>query len=140
MASAKQIAWRKKFAKMAKSGKFKKSKTKISRKAQFGIGMKAYQNAEKSTPQPMTEKELKGFPDDDWFKEYKRLGGKKTRKQYEKNVNIFVYHTHDIFIHGDASKYKNRGEALEAVKKEAKIDNKELNKLFDSISNITAWT
>jgi len=26
MASAKQIAWRKKFAKMAKSGKFKKSK------------------------------------------------------------------------------------------------------------------
>ena len=28
MASAKQIAWRKKFAKMAKSGKFKKSKTR----------------------------------------------------------------------------------------------------------------
>ena len=28
MASAKQIAWRKKFAKMAKSGKFKKSKKK----------------------------------------------------------------------------------------------------------------
>jgi len=28
MASAKQIAWRKKFAKMAKSGKFKKSKSK----------------------------------------------------------------------------------------------------------------
>jgi len=27
MASAKQIAWRKKFAKMAKSGKFKKKKT-----------------------------------------------------------------------------------------------------------------
>jgi len=28
MASAKQIAWRKKFAKMAKSGKFKKKKTR----------------------------------------------------------------------------------------------------------------
>ena len=46
MASAKQIAWRKKFAKMAKSGKFKKSKTKISRKAQLGMGMRAYQNVE----------------------------------------------------------------------------------------------
>ena len=31
MASAKQIAWRKKFAKMAKSGKFKKSKKKKSK-------------------------------------------------------------------------------------------------------------
>jgi len=126
MASAKQIAWRKKFAKMAKAGKFRKAKKKktdhLSNPKKYGTG------------------EKKGFPDDDWFKEYKRLGGKKTRKQYEKNVDIFVYHTHDIFIHGDASKYANRGESLEAVKKEAKIDNKELNKLFDSISNITAWT
>ena len=32
MASAKQIAWRKKFAKMAKSGKFKKSKKSSSSK------------------------------------------------------------------------------------------------------------
>ena len=120
MASAKQIAWRKKFAK------------KYAKKGKRGKSTKA------KSSKPKIEK--KGFPDDDWFKEYKRLGGKKTRKQYEKNVDIFVYHTHDIFIHGDASKYKNRGEALEAVKKEAKIDNKELNKLFDSISNITAWT
>jgi len=29
MASAKQIAWRKKFARMAKSGKFKKKKTSL---------------------------------------------------------------------------------------------------------------
>jgi|GEM_PF-1433282 len=126
MASAKQIKARKLFAKRSKRGDFKKAIAKTKKV--------------KSKPQPMTEKELKGFPDDDWFKEYKRLGGKKTRKQYEKNVDIFVYHTHDIFIHGDPSKYNSREEALEAVKKEAKIDNKELNKLFDSISNITAWT
>ena len=31
MASAKQIAWRKKFARMSKAGKFKKSKKSISR-------------------------------------------------------------------------------------------------------------
>ena len=48
MASAKQIAWRKKFARMSKAGKFKKSKTKISRKAQLGMGIRAYQNASKS--------------------------------------------------------------------------------------------
>ena len=94
----------------------------------------------KSKPQSMTEKELKGFPDDDWFKEYKRLGGKKTRKQYEKNVDIFVYHTHDIFIHGDASRYSSRQAALEAVKKAAKNDNKELNLIFESIDNVTAYT
>ena len=135
MASAKQLAWRKKFAKMAKAGKFRKKKTGYT-----DAQVKKAKNLPKQ--RRAGEKMMKGhiFPDDDWFKEYKRLGGKKTRKQYEKNVDIFVYHTHDIFIHGDASKYKNRGEALEAVKKEAKIDNKELNKLFDSISNITAWT
>jgi len=47
MASAKQIAWRKKFAKMAKSGKFRKSS------------------------KPKTK--------NDWFKEYRKSGGKKSR-------------------------------------------------------------
>jgi len=148
MPTAKQIKAQKLFAKRVKRGDFRKAiaKTKKKKGDRTLSGKKRRIDdidssfPEKNRPQPMTEKELKGFPDDDWFKEYKRLGGKKTRKQYEKNVDIFVYHTHDIFIHGDASKYKNRGEALEAVKKEAKIDNKELNKLFDSISNITAWT
>ena len=36
MASAKQIAWRKKFARMSKAGKFKKSKTKTTSKYQEG--------------------------------------------------------------------------------------------------------
>ena len=62
MASKKQIAWRKKFAKLygnkkkkgskSKPVKTKKSKTKISRKAGVGMGMRAYQNAntEKNRP------------------------------------------------------------------------------------------
>ena len=126
MPSAKQIKNQKLFAKRSKRGDFKKAISKTKKV--------------KSKPQPMTEKELKGFPDDDWFKEYKRLGGKKTRKQYEKNVDIFVYHTHDIFIHGDPSKYNSREEALEAVKEDLKIDNKELNLIFQSIDNVTAYT
>ena len=137
MPSAKQIAWRKKFARMSKAGKFRKPKKK-SAKAVIGTSVGFSPTSRKSLRRRMTKQER--FPEDNWFKEYKRLGGKKTRKQYEKNVDIFVYHTHDIFIHGDASKYKNRGEALEAVKKDLKIDNKELNLIFESIDNITAYT
>jgi len=61
MPSAKQIAWRKKFAKMSKAGKFKKSKTKISRKAQLGMGMRAYQNAKKSISHGKTNFTLAEF-------------------------------------------------------------------------------
>ena len=81
-----------------------------------------------------------GFPEEAWFKEYKRLGGKTSKKQYEKNVEIFREATFDIFIFGDPSKYATRGEALNAVKRNAKIDNKELNLIFESIDNVTAYT
>ena len=126
MASAKQIAWRKKFARMSKAGKFRLAKKSKNLPKQRRAG----------------EKMMKGhiFPDDDWYKEYKRLGGKTSRKQYEKNVEIFREATFDIFIHGDPSKYATRGEALNAVKRNAKIDNKELNLIFESIDNVTAYT
>jgi hypothetical protein len=135
MASAKQIAWRKKFARMAKSGKFRKKKTGYT-----DAQVKKAKNLPKQ--RRAGEKMMKGhiFPDDDWFKEYKRLGGKTSKKQYEKNVEIFREATFDIFIFGDPSKYATRGEALNAVKRNAKIDNKELNLIFESIDNVTAYT
>jgi len=62
MASAKQTAWRKKFAKLygkkkkkgskSKPVKTKKSKIKISRKAGLGMGMRAYQNADTEKNRP----------------------------------------------------------------------------------------
>jgi len=137
MASAKQIAWRKKFARMSKAGKFKKSKKK-SAKAIIGTSVGFSPTSRKSLRRRMTKQER--FPEDNWFKEYKRLGGKKNRKAYDKNLDVFVYHTNDIFIHGDMSKYNSREEALQAVKKDLKIDNKELNLIFESIDNITAYT
>jgi|TARA_Y100000310_G_scaffold85967_1_gene82789 hypothetical protein len=45
MASAKQIAWRKKFARMSKAGKFKKAKSKSKQK----------KSSKLSSPQLLTE-------------------------------------------------------------------------------------
>tara|TARA_R110002051_G_scaffold248427_1_gene307974 strand:+ start:312 stop:851 length:540 start_codon:yes stop_codon:yes gene_type:complete len=81
-----------------------------------------------------------GYPHAEWYKEYKKLGGKKSRREYDKNIDVFQEHTWDIFIHGDPSKYNSREEALEAVKEDLKIDNKELNLIFQSIDNVTAYT
>ena len=126
MASAKQIAWRKKFARMSKAGKFRLAKKS--------------KNLPKQRRAGETLMRKHPFPEESWFKEYKRLGGKTTKKQYEKNVEIFREATFDIFIFGDPSKYATRGEALNAVKQNAKIDNKELNLIFESIDNITGYT
>ena len=79
-------------------------------------------------------------PKKDWYNEYKRLGGKKSKKQFLKNVNIFMDHTFDIFIHGDPEKYKTRNAALMGAKQAANIDKKELDLIFHSIDNVTAYT
>ena len=126
MASAKQIAWRKKFARMSKAGKFKKSKKSKSSKPK--------------TKRMKANPHQAGYPHAEWYKEYKKLGGKKSRREYDKNIDVFQEHTWDIFIHGDPSRYNSREEALEAVKEDLKIDNKELNLIFQSIDNVTAYT
>ena len=38
------------------------------------------------------------FPFDDYFTEYKTLGGKKTKKQYMENMEIFFNETWDILF------------------------------------------
>ena len=80
------------------------------------------------------------YPFDDYFTEYKKLGGKKTKKQYMKNMDIFLGETWDIFIQGNTKYYETREEALEAVKQIAKISYNELDLIFESIDNITAYT
>ena len=77
---------------------------------------------------------------DDYFTEYKKLGGKKTKKQYVKNLNIFFDETWDIFIDGNTVLHETREEALAAVKILAKISYNELDLIFDSVDNITGYT
>jgi len=94
----------------------------------------------KSATNPKTKTKKIKFPEDHWFLEYQLRGGKKTRNQYDRNVDIFHDRTLDIFIHGDTSKYKTRNAALNAVKKDAKINTKELNLIFNSINDVTPYT
>ena len=82
----------------------------------------------------------RGFPDDDSFKEYKKLGGKSSEKEYFKNHDIFIDETLEIFTMGNPIKHNSRNKALQAVVKKAKISVKELNLIFDSVDNITSYT
>ena len=79
-------------------------------------------------------------PNIEYYNEYKKLGGKKGKKQFTKNLDIFMDHTFDIFIHGDPEKYKTRRAALMGAKQAANINKKELDLIFHSIDNVTAYT
>ena len=78
--------------------------------------------------------------ENDFYREYKRLGGKKTRAKYKTLLNKFYDHTMDIFVHGDPSRYKSRNLALNGFRKAAKIDNKEVDRIFQSVDNVHAYT
>lgn len=78
--------------------------------------------------------------DNEFYQEYKRLGGKKTRAKYKTLLKKFYDHTLEIFSGAGDPRYKTRNEALYGFKKSAKIDNKEVNRIFDSVNNIHAYT
>ena len=122
MASAKQIAWRKKFAKMAKSGKFRKKK---------------------ALPKTIPKNQIEMVKtENEFYREYKKLGGKKSRAKYKNLLNEFYDHTLDIFTGtgGEQIRYSTRNEALYGFKKSAKIDWKEVDRIYDSVNNIHAYT
>jgi len=122
MASAKQIAWRKKFAKMAKAGKFRKKK---------------------ALPKTVPKNEIEMVKtENEYYREYKKLGGKKSRAKYKSLLDEFIDHTLDIFTGtgGEQTRYSTRNEALYGFKKSAKIDWKEVDRIYDSVNNIHAYT
>ena len=80
----------------------------------------------------------KGYPYDDYWIEYQQLGGKKNRTEYDNELEIFIKHTLDIFVNGDPSVHKTRQEAWNVVGK--LIGYKELDLVFDSVDNVTAYT
>ena len=80
------------------------------------------------------------FPFNDYYKEYKKLGGNKTRIEYDTNLDIFIYHTMDIFVYGNTKLHNTRQKAIEAVINEADLTVKEYNLIFESVDNITSYT
>ena len=77
---------------------------------------------------------------EDYFKEYKKLGGKKNRKEYDINLDIFLDHTLEIYVYGNTTKHVTRSKAGYAVMKEAKITVEEYNLIFESVDNVTSYT
>jgi len=76
----------------------------------------------------------------DYFDEYKNLGGKKNKKEYSENLDIFFEETYDIFIDGNPIKHKSRMQAAYAVMDIADISADEYNLIFESVDNMTAYT
>ena len=76
----------------------------------------------------------------DYFDEYKNLGGKKNKKEYSENLDIFFEETYDIFIDGNPIKHTSRHKAALAVMDEAEISANEYNLIFSSVDNVTEYT
>ena len=62
------------------------------------------------------------FPFNDYYKEYKKLGGNKTRIEYDINLDIFLKQTLEIYVYGNTTQHDTRSKAWNAVIKEAKIN------------------
>ena len=78
--------------------------------------------------------------DEEYYKEYKRIGGKKSKKQFFENLDIFIDETLDIFVFGDPTRHDSREDSMYAVSNIANIPMSEVNLIFESVDNIDAYT
>ena len=125
MPSAKQIKAQKLFAKRSKRGDFRKAISK----------------SKKALPKTIPKNEIEMVKtENEFYREYKKLGGKKSRAKYKILLDEFIDHTLDIFTGGEQTRYSTRNEALYGFKKSAKIDWKEVDRIYDSVNNIHAYT
>ena len=75
-----------------------------------------------------------------WFNEYKSLGGKKSKKQYFKNLEIFFDETLEIWVYGNPEQYETREDSMYAVSEIANIPMREVNLILESVDNVTSYT
>ena len=76
----------------------------------------------------------------EYYQEYKALGGKKSKKEYFENLDIFIDETLDIFVDGNPIRHNTREDSFYAVSEIANIPMREVNLIFRSIDNIDAYT
>jgi len=76
----------------------------------------------------------------DYWREYKSLGGKKNKREYSKNLEIFFDETLEIWVYGNPEQHNTREESMYAVSEIANIPMKEVNLIFESVDNVTAYT
>lgn len=80
-----------------------------------------------------------------WYAEYLKLGGKHSMTTYQDKINKFFEITHDAYIFGDLTKpdgssWEGRGETYMYWMKECKLQQKEADRYFTSIDNVTSYT
>ena len=78
--------------------------------------------------------------DEEYYQEYKALGGKKSKKEYFENLDIFIEETLGVFTGTEQPKYDSRDDSMYAVSEIANIPMREVNRIFDSVDRITAYT
>lgn len=76
----------------------------------------------------------------EFFMEYKKLGGKKNRENYDKIIDIFTEHTCDIFTMGCMDKYETPKEALAGFMAATKCSKNECDRLFSSLDNVASYS
>ena len=77
---------------------------------------------------------------DDYYKEYKKLHGKKSKTRYYIMLETFFNETYDIYINGWSDLHQTRQDALQSVHDKLKISWKEVQLIFTSVNKVTAYT
>jgi hypothetical protein len=77
---------------------------------------------------------------EEYYQEYKALGGKKSKKEYFDNLDIFIDETLGVFTGTEEPKYDSRDDSMYAVSDIANIPMREVNRIFDSVDRITPYT
>ena len=75
-----------------------------------------------------------------YFIEYKKLKGRKSKKEYFYNLQIFLDETMDIFVFGEHTKYSSRSDSMYGVCDLAHISISEVNKILESVDNVDSYT
>jgi|TARA_R110000751_G_scaffold252325_1_gene352039 hypothetical protein len=84
-----------------------------------------------------------GFPEVDYYYEYKRLGGSENRKKFFKILDVFLEETYDIFINGDYTnrpQYKSREDSFDGVADITNLTYDDVFLIYESVNNVTAYT
>jgi hypothetical protein len=77
--------------------------------------------------------------DEQWFAEYRKLGGKHTKKVFLTNLDVFFDLTVDVFVGGDNPKFSSREDAMATWAKYLKCS-KEAEIYFHAVDNVMAYT
>ena len=75
-----------------------------------------------------------------YFIEYKKLKGRKSKKEYFYNLQIFLDETIDIFVNGLLTKYSSRWDSMYGVSDLAHISIEEVDKILQSVDNVDSYT